>query len=85
MHNPGDADRLKAPALPWATPPSDRGVARCTWCGRHIYQPAVPCSVEPLPNLLDLETHPGFGDRCKWEFQTRRGSDTSHTDLPRGG
>lgn len=66
-----EAEPPGAPALPWATPPSDMGLQRCDWCGRDIYRPALPCAVQTVPNLLSMETRPGFGDRCKWEVQTR--------------
>jgi hypothetical protein len=59
------------PAFPWATPPSGQGELYCTWCNRDIYRPALPCSVQPIPNLLAVETRPGFGERCKWEVRTR--------------
>jgi hypothetical protein len=68
-----------APAFPWATPPSGKGEDRCEWCGRDIYRPAVPCSVRPVPGLLSLDTRPGLGDRCKWEFRIRA---TSHATEP---
>jgi hypothetical protein len=59
--------------LSWNTGPSNLGSAQCTWCGRTIYRPAVPCSVTPPAGLLQMETKPGHGERCKWELTTRQG------------
>ena len=60
-------------AFPWNTGPSGLGSAECTWCGRTIYAPAVPCSVAPIVGLADIMTAPGLGDRCKYEATTRVG------------
>ncbi len=56
---------------PWNTAPTGLGSTRCTWCDRTIYEPAVACSVAPPEGLMEMETAPGLGDRCKWEFSTR--------------
>jgi hypothetical protein len=56
---------------PWNTGPSGLGSTLCTWCDRIIYEPAVACSVAPPEGLMEMETSPGLGDRCKWEFSTR--------------
>lgn len=60
-------------AFPWNTGPSGQGSAECTWCGRTIYAPAVPCSVRPIAGLADIATSPGLGERCKYEAATRVG------------
>jgi hypothetical protein len=70
VHDPVP-DQGHAPALPWTTPPTDRGDAICDWCGRAIYVPAVPCSVRPVRGLASMDTAAGLGDRCKWELTTR--------------
>ncbi len=57
--------------LPWATPPSGQGSNECTWCGRAIYMPALPCSVEPVEGLKRMKTMPGQGARCQYELETR--------------
>lgn len=62
-------------AYPWNTGPSGQGSADCDWCGRAIYRPALPCSVAPIAGLATIETGPGLGDRCKYEFETRRAAD----------
>lgn len=59
-------------AFPWATPPSGMGANPCAWCGRDIYLPALPCSIQPPPDLLAIATRPGSGERCKWEVLTRK-------------
>ena len=59
------------PHYPWNTGPSGLGSTRCTWCDRIIYEPAIACSVAPPEGLLEMETAPGFGDRCKWDLSTR--------------
>lgn len=56
---------------PWLSEPRGLGSTECTWCGRSVYLPAVPCSVEPIVDINDIETRPGRGDRCKWETNTR--------------
>lgn len=66
-----DKDGSQGRPYPWDTMPSNLGSTMCDWCGRHIYAPAVPCSVEPVAGLADMETGPGLGDRCKWELATR--------------
>jgi hypothetical protein len=58
--------------LPWATEPGAGGAARCHWCDRDIYAPALPCSVEPVEGLMRMELQPGFGARCQYELATRR-------------
>ncbi len=58
-------------AYPWNTGPSGQGSETCAWCDREIYRPAVPCSVSPIAGLAEIETAPGYGDRCKYEVQTR--------------
>jgi hypothetical protein len=57
--------------LPWSTPPGTQGHTICGWCDRAIYLPAVPCSVETVPDLLELATQPGQGERCQYELATR--------------
>lgn len=57
--------------LPWNTPPSGLGATRCAWCGRDIYLPALPCSMQVVEGLEITSTAPGFGERCKWEVATR--------------
>ena len=59
------------PHYPWNTGPSGLGSTLCAWCGRTIYEPAVACSLAPPEGLMDMETGPGLGDRCKWELSTR--------------
>ena len=66
-----ELDRCDARPAPWTTQPSNLGSLECRWCWRFIYAPAVPCSVEVLPNLADIPTSAGLGDRCKWEVATR--------------
>ena len=58
-------------ALPWSTPPTNLGSARCEWCGRNINAPALPCSVAPVDGLSEMATKPGMGERCQWELGTR--------------
>lgn len=58
-------------ALPWNTPPSDEGFHVCAWCGRAIYSPALPCSVETVPDIAELLQPPCHGDRCLWEMRVR--------------
>jgi len=66
-----ETELLTQIALPWATPPSGLGAQLCGWCDCDIYRPASPCSVRLVPGLSEMKTRPGFGDRCKWEAQTR--------------
>ena len=61
----------EAPALPWTTPPTALGSALCSWCGRDIHAPALPCSVAPVDGLAEMITSPGMGERCQWELRTR--------------
>lgn len=65
--------------LPWATEPGVGGSAMCGWCDRHIYAPAVPCSVEPVEGLMRMTLQPGLGARCQYELATRR-PDLAGTD-----
>ena len=65
----------EAPALPWTTPPTALGSALCSWCGRDIHAPALPCSVAPVDGLAEMITSPGMGERCQWELRTRIASD----------
>lgn len=58
-------------AYPWNTGPSGQGSTDCGWCDRTIYKPAIPCSVAPIAGLAEIETAPGLGDRCKYEWRTR--------------
>lgn len=58
-------------AYPWNTGPSGQGSAECGWCGRTIYAPALPCSVQPIVGLANIATSQGLGDRCKYEAETR--------------
>ena len=62
----------EAQALPWTTPPSGLGSTTCAWCHRDIYQPALPCSVQPVEGLLRMPTQVGQGERCKFELSTRQ-------------
>ncbi len=62
---------IGAQHLPWMTPPSGLGGNNCDWCGRMIYEPALPCSIRPPAGLAEMETPPGLGARCKWELATR--------------
>jgi hypothetical protein len=64
-------DTLPITALPWNTGPSGEGRSYCEWCGRHVYRPAQPCSVQPIPGIAAIPTLPGYGERCKWEARTR--------------
>ena len=57
--------------LPWNTGPSGEGSATCAWCGRNIYAPAEPCSVQPIDDIETLVPVPGLGDRCLYEMRTR--------------
>ena len=57
--------------LPWATQPSGQGANECGWCGRAIYVPAMPCSIQPVEGLLRMKTMPGQGQRCQYELSTR--------------
>lgn len=57
--------------LPWATAPTGQGHNQCEWCGRAIYLPALPCSIEPVEGLLRMKTMPGQGARCQYELGTR--------------
>ena len=57
--------------LPWATGPSGQGSNDCTWCGRAIYVPALPCSIRPVDGLSRMKTMPGQGQRCQYELGTR--------------
>ena len=61
----------EAPALPWMKPPTDLGSALCSWCGRDIHAPVLPCSVAPIDGLAEMITSPGMGERCQWELRTR--------------
>ena len=66
-----EAQPDRGQALPWATPPSNLGATECRWCWRFIYAPALPCSVEVVPELAVMPTAAGLGDRCRWELATR--------------
>lgn len=66
-----DAQVRKGVSWPWNTPPSNQGSIECRWCWRYIYGPALPCSVEIVPDLAAIPTSSGLGDRCKWELATR--------------
>ena len=57
--------------LPWATQPTGQGSNECAWCGRAIYVPALPCSIQPVQGLARLKTMPGQGQRCQYELSTR--------------
>lgn len=58
-------------AYPWLSEPKGLGSAECSWCGRLIYAPALPCSVAPIRNINTIPTRAGVGNRCKWEINTR--------------